>query len=51
MKNIFFEVIVAPSFSPEAQEILKRRKKLRLLQIPPGFQEPGDIKSGAAHAV
>ena len=45
MKKIFFEVIVAPSFSPEAQEILKRRKKLRLLQMPPGFQEPGDIKT------
>ncbi len=30
----FFEVIAAPGFSPEAVEILKRKKNLRLLEVP-----------------
>ncbi len=34
MKKTFLEVIVAPSFSPEAREILKKKKNLRLVQIP-----------------
>ncbi len=34
MKKTFLEVIVAPSFSAEAREILKKKKNLRLVQIP-----------------
>ncbi len=34
MKKTFLEVIVAPSFSPEAREVLKKKKNLRLVQIP-----------------
>ncbi len=34
MKKIFLEVIVAPSFSEEAREILKKKKNLRLVEIP-----------------
>ena len=33
MKKVFYEIIIAPSFSPEALEILKAKKNLRLLQI------------------
>lgn len=33
MKKIFYEIIIAPSFSPEALEILKEKKNLRLLQL------------------
>jgi phosphoribosylaminoimidazolecarboxamide formyltransferase/IMP cyclohydrolase len=34
MKEIFLEVIVAPSYSPEALEILKSKKNLRILELP-----------------
>lgn len=34
MKEIFLEVIVAPSFEPEALEILKKKKKVRVLELP-----------------
>ncbi len=39
MSQIFLEIIAAPSFSPEALEVLSRKKDLRLLQIP---LDPGD---------
>lgn len=34
MKEIFLEVIVAPSFEPKALELLKTKKNLRLLELP-----------------
>ena len=34
MKDIFLEVIVAPSFEKEALELLKTKKNLRLLELP-----------------
>jgi len=34
MKEIFLEVIVAPSFEKEALDILKQKKNLRLLELP-----------------
>ena len=34
MKEIFLEVIVAPSFETEALELLKEKKNLRLLELP-----------------
>ncbi len=33
MKPIFLEIVIAPSFSPEALEILSSKKNLRLLQV------------------
>ena len=33
MKPIFLEIIIAPSFSPEALEILTKKKNLRLLEV------------------
>lgn len=33
MSRIFLEVVVAPSFSPEALEILTQKKNIRLLQL------------------
>lgn len=35
MIEIFLEVIIAPGFDPEALEILKSKKDLRILQTPP----------------
>ena len=37
VKAIFTEVVVAPSFTPEALEILTAKKNIRLLQLPDGF--------------
>lgn len=34
MKEIFLEVIVAPSYEPEAIEILKKKKNIRVLELP-----------------
>ena len=45
MKKIFFEVIVAPDYSPEALELLKKRKDLRIIKIPLGYIERMDIKT------
>lgn len=33
MKPIFLEIVIAPSFSPEALEILSKKKNLRLLTV------------------
>ena len=41
VKDIFTEVIVAPSFSPEAREILAPKKNLRLLELPEDFARGG----------
>lgn len=35
MKDIFLEAIIAPGFDPEALEILKAKKDLRILRTPP----------------
>ena len=34
MKDIFLEVIVAPSYEPQALEILKQKKNVRILELP-----------------
>ncbi len=47
MRKVFFEVILAPGFEPEALEILKKKKDLRILEMPAGDRSPGtnmDIK-------
>ena len=33
MKPIFLEIVIAPSFSPEAMEILSTKKNLRVMQV------------------
>jgi len=35
MKGVFYEVVVAPGFEPEALERLRKRRDLRILQAPP----------------
>lgn len=34
MHEIFLEIVIAPSFEPEAQEILQQKKNIRLLLLP-----------------
>ncbi|HLO12817.1 MAG TPA: bifunctional phosphoribosylaminoimidazolecarboxamide formyltransferase/IMP cyclohydrolase, partial [Pseudoneobacillus sp.] len=44
LHEIFLEIIIAPSFSKEALEILQAKKNLRLLTIPFGKQTTADKK-------
>jgi len=50
--EIFSEVIVAPDFTPEALEILQKKKNLRLLKIKknPATVAPLDIRSVGAES-
>ena len=34
MKGTFFEIVVAPDYEPEALEVLRKRKKTRVLRVP-----------------
>ncbi len=45
MKEIFFEVIIAPDYTPEALSVFKKKKNLRIIKIPLGYMEPGDVKT------
>jgi phosphoribosylaminoimidazolecarboxamide formyltransferase/IMP cyclohydrolase len=45
MKKIFFEVIVAPDFTEEALKAFKKKKNLRIIKIPLGYQEKWDVKT------
>lgn len=42
VSEVFTEVIVAPSFAPNALEILKAKKNLRILQLPAGYAWPSE---------
>ena len=39
LKPIFLEIIIAPSFSPEAREVLEKKKNLRLIKVKMGEDE------------
>ncbi len=45
MKSIFFEVIIAPDFSPEALKVFKKKKNLRIVKMPLDYTETRDIKT------
>ena len=51
MSKIFLEIIIAPSFSDEALEILEQKKNLRLMQLPelqkPNYYTMLDMKKVA----
>jgi phosphoribosylaminoimidazolecarboxamide formyltransferase/IMP cyclohydrolase len=42
MKEVFTEVIVAPGFEPDALELLRSKKNLRLLQLPNGYHRASE---------
>ena len=45
LRDIFTEVIVAPDFEPEALEVFRLKKNLRILQLPADWkQEPMDVR-------
>ena len=35
MRGVFYEVVIAPGYTPEALALLKRRKNLRIIQRGP----------------
>jgi phosphoribosylaminoimidazolecarboxamide formyltransferase/IMP cyclohydrolase len=43
LKKLFLECVIAPSFHPEALEILKDKKNLRLLEQPTLLQSPYEL--------
>jgi phosphoribosylaminoimidazolecarboxamide formyltransferase/IMP cyclohydrolase len=45
LSDVFFEVIVAPDFTPEALAILRKKKNLRLIKMSPGYREKSDFKT------
>lgn len=45
INEIFFEVLIAPSFDTDALEILQKKKNRILLQLKPGFEAGKQFKS------
>ncbi len=45
IKPVFYEIVIAPEYQPEALELLKKKKDLRILvaELPPGY---GKAESG-----
>jgi phosphoribosylaminoimidazolecarboxamide formyltransferase/IMP cyclohydrolase len=45
MRPVFYEIVIAPDYEPEALELLKKKKDLRILvaELPPGY---GKAESG-----
>ena len=45
MRSVFYEIVIAPEYRPEALELLQKKKDLRILvaELPPGYgkEEPG----------
>jgi phosphoribosylaminoimidazolecarboxamide formyltransferase/IMP cyclohydrolase len=39
MKSVFYEIVIAPEYDPQALELLKKKKDLRILvaDLPPGY--------------
>ncbi len=44
LHQVFLEIVIAPSFSTEALQVLEDKKNLRLLTLPVGEQSPQGLK-------
>ena len=44
MKPIFLEIVIAPSYTPEALEILSAKKNLRVLEVPMAREEKAPMQ-------
>ena len=42
--DVFTEVVAAPDFAPQALEVLRRKKNVRLLRVPSGFTDPVEFR-------
>ncbi len=45
LSEVFYEVIVAPDFEPEALEIMRKKKNLRLVKVHSALEHPLDLRS------
>ena len=45
LRDIFLEVVLAPSFEPKALEILQSKKNLRVLEMPRSVWKPWEVRS------
>ncbi|NLP05585.1 bifunctional phosphoribosylaminoimidazolecarboxamide formyltransferase/IMP cyclohydrolase [Candidatus Fermentibacteria bacterium] len=45
LKGLFLELLIAPGFSGEALEILSKRRKMRVMAVPGGFEQKARIRS------
>ncbi len=45
MRKIFFEVIIAPDFDPQALELFKKKKNLRIIKMDLNYMEKLDFKT------
>ena len=41
MSGVFYEVVVAPDYEPAALEVLKKKRNLRILAVPPSPEDEG----------
>jgi phosphoribosylaminoimidazolecarboxamide formyltransferase / IMP cyclohydrolase len=48
--KVFAEIVIAPSYSPEALEILSKKKKLRVLEIPEIALKNQNVNNGNTEA-
>jgi len=41
MRSVFYEIVIAPDYEPEALELLKKKRDLRILvaELPPGYSQ------------
>lgn len=51
LKEIFLEVILAPAFTPEALQLLEKKKNVRLLEVPGLAAVAEGVASGAVRPV
>ena len=42
--EVFTEVVAAPGFEPEALDVLRRKKNVRLLRVPSGSADPVEFR-------
>ncbi|HYJ74466.1 MAG TPA: bifunctional phosphoribosylaminoimidazolecarboxamide formyltransferase/IMP cyclohydrolase [Kineosporiaceae bacterium] len=42
--DVFTEVVAAPDFEPEALDVLRRKKNVRLLRVPSGHADPVEFR-------
>ena len=40
MRKVFYEIVLAPSYEPEALEVLRKKRDLRILEMPPHAGTP-----------
>lgn len=45
LKGLFLELLLAPGFSDDALDVLSKRRKIRVMAVPAGFEQEARIRS------